>query len=63
MVGMEDDYRVGLLALREKLDRLIADVEDLIRSDCDDDALQVATVALGELREAREAIEGKLRAE
>jgi hypothetical protein len=60
---MHPDYRKGLLQLQAKLDQLIADVEDLTASECDDDTLLGATKALGELRATREEVEGKLRAE
>jgi hypothetical protein len=50
---MHPDYRKGLLKLQAKLDQLIADVEDLTAAECDDDTLQDASKALGELKATR----------
>jgi hypothetical protein len=59
---MHPDYRKGLLSLQAMLDQLIADVENLTASECDDDSLLGATKALGDLTATRAEVEGQLRA-
>jgi hypothetical protein len=44
-------------------DQVIADPEVLTVARCDDEALKCAPATLAELRETRESVEGKLRAQ